>query len=219
MVSGVVQSGAVYIYKRNGTTWEQQLKYIPTNTSDILSFPKVSISGDYAAIGDENATNASGYIYEGQVILLKRTGSSWNVETILTTSGIPNYSSFGSCLKLDGDFLAVGAEQANDEKITIFHRNGSTWTKVAAYNPKADEQVESVDINNGTLCVGGGYRAYVYERIEEFNWTLSAELLPSAGNPGGSFGANSVGVLNNQIYIGDYPFDGGKIFFYQKTSN
>ena len=57
------QSGSAYVFKRNGTSWAQEAKLLPSDGAEADEFGRsVSISGDYAVVGayldDDNGTDA-----------------------------------------------------------------------------------------------------------------------------------------------------------------
>jgi len=76
-------SGSVYIFYRNGTTWTQQAKLIASNGSyeDYFGI-SVSISGDYAVIGsyrdDDNGNNS------GSAYIFYKSGTTWTQQAKLT---------------------------------------------------------------------------------------------------------------------------------------
>ncbi len=126
-------SGAAYIYKRSGTTWNEQAKLIASDGADWALFGNsVSIKGDYAVIGakgdDENGKNS------GAAYIFEREGAGWVQKTKLTAwdGGAQDY--FGLSVSIDGDYIIVGAPYDDDKgentgSVYIFKRGCASWTK------------------------------------------------------------------------------------------
>ncbi len=130
-------SGAVYVYKRTGTTWAQQayVKAVNNDASDWFG-SSVALSGDTLAVGaykeDSNQTtitndNTSASSNDsntgsGAVYVYKRTGTSWAQEAYVKAANNDlgeYYDNFGSSIALSGDTLAVGAYQEDSNQTTI----------------------------------------------------------------------------------------------------
>jgi hypothetical protein len=132
------RSGAVYVYKRTGTTWAQEA-YIKAANSDSWGSGdqfgySVSLSGDTLAVGanyedSDQTTNTNGISASsnndnsdsGAVYIYKRTGNSWVQEAYIKAANNDNNDEFGTSLTLGKDMLAVGAinESSNQTTITI----------------------------------------------------------------------------------------------------
>ena len=126
-------SGAVYVYKRTGTSWAQEA-YIKAANNDASDFfgSSVSISGDTLAVGayreDSNQTtitngttassdnsNAS----SGAVYVYKRTGTSWVQEAYIKAANNDADERFGWSVSIDNDTVAVGASREDSNQTTI----------------------------------------------------------------------------------------------------
>lgn len=141
-------SGAVYVYKRNGSIWAQEAFIKAANNGPLDSFGySVSISGDSLAVGaiDEdsnqntitNGTTASAdnsITASGAVYVYKRTGVNWNQEAYIKASNniSKTYVYFGESVSISGDTLAVGAPGENSDQSSI--TNGTTSSTVAGTN-------------------------------------------------------------------------------------
>jgi cysteine-rich repeat protein len=153
------ESGAVYVFRRTGTDWEQEayLKASNTGASDSFGY-SVAFAGDTLAVGaysedsaaqgvggnqDDDSTPSSGAVY-----VFRRTGTSWQQEAYFKASNTGAYDGFGSSVALAGDTLAVGAP-GEDSAVTginhnqgdnsaedsgavyMFRRTGTTWQQEA----------------------------------------------------------------------------------------
>ncbi|HMV45143.1 MAG TPA: FG-GAP repeat protein, partial [Leptospiraceae bacterium] len=139
-------SGAVYVFRRTGTTWvnEAYLK-APNAEGAGGSGPdrfgdSVSIAGDTIAVGALNedslqATISNGLLVQtsdtannvsvGAVYVFKRTGTTWVNEAYLkapnpTGGAFGNGDKFGDCVSISGNTIVVGAlnEDSNQTMIT-----------------------------------------------------------------------------------------------------
>ena len=137
-------SGAVYIFKRTGTSWklEQEISdqasgFTVLNEGDFFGY-SVSLDGDRLAVGAYGDDGHNSYD-AGAVYIFKRTGTTWRLEQEISDqeTGFTNlwsYDAFGYSVALDGDRLAVGAyldyghSGSNTGAAYIFKRTGTTWS-------------------------------------------------------------------------------------------
>jgi hypothetical protein len=157
--SSATNSGAVYVFRRSGSTWAQEayIKASNTGTADLFGF-SVALSGDTLAVGatgeDSNATGVNGNQVDnsatnsGAVYVFRRSGSTWAQEAYLKASNTGVGDVFGDSVALDGDTLAVGAyyeassaigvngNQADNSAqysgaVYVFRRSGASWAQEA----------------------------------------------------------------------------------------
>ncbi|MFT5353752.1 MAG: hypothetical protein ACI9KE_000952 [Polyangiales bacterium] len=158
-----MDSGAVYVFQRTGTTWSQQayLKASNTDSGDIFGV-KVSLSGNtlaIAAVHEDSATIGVGgdstnndAIDSGAVYVFQRTGTVWNQQAYLKASNAEAGDFLGWDISLNGDTLAVaggredststgvnGDQTSNSAEdsgaIYLFGRSGTTWRQLAYLKP------------------------------------------------------------------------------------
>ncbi|WP_291723213.1 choice-of-anchor D domain-containing protein [Bernardetia sp.] len=103
-------TGAVYIYKYNGTNWIEQSKITASNAAFRSFFgTSVDLYEDYLLVGaiNENSIEVS----SGAAYLYKRNGTNWS-ELNIIKSPFPHFSeSVGTSVALSSNRLAVGAER------------------------------------------------------------------------------------------------------------
>ena len=113
-------SGAVYVFRRTGTAWLQEVYLKASNTGALDAFgDSVALAGDTLAVGalfessaakgvdgdqDDDGADASGAVY-----VFRRTGADWLQEAYLKASNTGAGDYFGATVSLSGDALAIGA--------------------------------------------------------------------------------------------------------------
>jgi hypothetical protein len=145
------QSGAVYVFSRNGSAWSQQA-YVKSsmNRPNVLFGYSIGISGngDTVAVAEFDADRGKGALY-----VLTRSGGVWSHQARIQSENAENGDSLGYSLGLsdDGNTLVAGAadedcmtpgvnppgcdkDQPQDNSsgaAYVFVRNGTTWLQQA----------------------------------------------------------------------------------------
>ncbi|MCP4346072.1 MAG: hypothetical protein GY795_11180 [Desulfobacterales bacterium] len=206
--------GSVYIFKRDGTSWSQQTKIIPSDgiVSDHFGY-SVSISGDYAIVGafrnDGNEKHDSGAAY-----ICKRTGTLWSIQTKIIPGDGAVYDHFGFSVSISGDYAIVGSagsmniiDNRNGGSAYIFKRDETSWDQQAKIIPSDNAELDfgrSVSIS-GDYAIVGAYghespgSSYIFRRDGSI-WNQQIKLIPN--NWESAFGT-SVSIS------GDYAIAGG----------
>lgn len=102
------QSGAAYIFRLNGTIWEEEAKLAASDGAAYDRFGRsVSIAGGIAVVGSELYDG----IYEdtGAAYVYRYTGVDWIEETMLEAIGPHTGEQFGGAVSASGNDLMVGA--------------------------------------------------------------------------------------------------------------
>jgi len=155
-----VDSGAAYIFKRNGTNWLESVKLTASNAkaSDYFG-SSVALSENHAIVGatstDENGSNS------GSAYIFQRNGDSWTEVSKLTASDGKVQDLFGTSVAIYGDYAAVGAFTSDtgpkSGAVYIYKRNANTWselTKLTANDANADDRFgDDVVISEDYLVV------------------------------------------------------------------
>lgn len=115
-------SGAVYVFTRNGAVWSQQ-SYIKASNTGVEDWfgTSIAIDGDTLVVGanleDSSATDIDGSQGDdstngrdsGAVYLFTRSGSVWLQRAYIKASNTGANDGFGRSVAVDGDTLSVGA--------------------------------------------------------------------------------------------------------------
>ena len=220
-------SGATYIFKRDGTTWPQQSKLYATDgaSQDEFGF-SVSICGDYAIIGapkDDDNGDCSGSAY-----VFIRSGTSWTQQAKLLPLDGTSEDFFGWSVSIKGDYAIVGAINDSENGYLagaayIFKRNGTTWSQQDKLLGNSWNYFGySVSIDGDYALIGGmwGNKAYIFKR-EGTNWIEQQELTASTST--NDFGS-SVSLDGDQAIIGapgdsEYGNQSGAAFIFKRSGS
>ena len=104
-------SGAVYTYVWDGTTWgnEQVIRPSGLDASDGFG-ASVSISGDRMVVGASGDDGVGNSVPDcGAVYVYTWDGTTWGNEQVLRASGLDVSDGFGVSVSISGDKIAVGA--------------------------------------------------------------------------------------------------------------
>ena len=154
--NSAANSGAVYVYIRNGGTWETQAYVKATNTDVADNFGRsldLSYDGNTLAVGatqeDGNGSSQAdnSLSLSGAAYVYVRNSGVWSPQAYLKASNAGNQDYFGYSLALsaDGNTLAVAAAlepsyttgvggtgtsfSENSGAVYVFVRNGAAWSE------------------------------------------------------------------------------------------
>jgi hypothetical protein len=207
--NSLVNSGAVYVYRRTGSTWAQEAYIKPVNAASNREFGySVAISGDTIAVGMIRSSSNSNTIvngttapseggpgYFGSVFVYKRTGTSWIQEAYIKPLYPDGTDFFGVSVVLDGDTLAVGTEDWSNQT-TITNGNSAS----------SDNSSE----DRGAV--------YVYKRSSNL-WAQEAYIKPSANaNYAYSFG-RKIALHGDLLVVGTDLDRSSQNFILNGTTN
>ncbi len=184
---GIDDSGAVYVFERNGTTWAQEAYLKSSNPDPFDHFGlSVGISGDLIIVGSGeedgpsigvnpsnqgNGLGSSGAAY----IFERNTSGNWNQQAYLKASSTNSSDVFGWSVDISNDTAVVGA-----------------WGEGSA-----DRSINGNQSDNNSFASGA---AYVYTRDNSGTWSQQAYLKSSNGDRLDTFG-ESVSISGDFIAI------------------
>jgi trimeric autotransporter adhesin len=190
--NGALDSGAAYVFVRNGTTWSQQAYLKPLNTGSQDQFARaVAIHGDTILVGswfeDSNAIGVNGNANDnssadsGAAFVFTRSGTTWSQQAYLKASNTGAGDRFG------GFQVAVSEDTA----------------VVGAY--LEDSNATGVNGNQGSNSADAAGAVYLFARTAG-TWSQQAYL--KASNTGASdwFGS-ALSISGDTLVVGAYRED------------
>jgi len=179
-------SGAVYVFRRSGRTWQQEayLKASNTDEGDRFGY-SVALDGSVLAVGAQGEDSAAMGVNgdqssnaaadSGAVYVFERSGATWRQAAYLKASNSDEDESFGFSMAIDGDTLAVGA-------------------------PGEDSSATGVNGDQSDADALGSGAVYVFTRSEA-TWQQAAYLKASNTGLGDEFGS-SVALHGDTLAVG-----------------
>jgi hypothetical protein len=216
-VVGAVRSfnpGGAYVFVRNGASWSQQQRLLPTDVvnGDLFGI-SVAIDGDTIVAGAPSKT-ISGTTGRGAVYVFVRSGTTWTQQQQLIASDGTMGDNFGTAVAVSGDTILIGALNhavgANSRQgaAYVFVRSGSTWTQqqklTASDGLTSDQLGGAVALVGNTAVVGArennfganrNGKVYVFLRSGT-TWSEQQKLTASDGSALDAFGG-SVAISHN----------------------
>lgn len=232
-------TGAVYIFKNDGSGWIEEEKLIPADTEIFIGFGvTITINGEYAIIGAPYADDL-GY-NSGSVYIFKNNGGSWTEEQKLTASDGDADNWFGRCVSMDEDYIAIGAPKDDDNgensgSVYIFKNKGQNWVedqKLTALDGASEDLFGScVSIDGKNVIIGADNdddyeedsgSAYIFE-YDGINWIEETKLHASDGVTEDYFG-ESVSIDSNYTIVGvglddnTNGVDAGSVYIFKRPN-
>jgi hypothetical protein len=179
-------SGAAYVFARDGTSWSQQAYIKASNTgSDDFFGRSVALSGGTLAVGadgerssatgvngDQAANNA---IRAGAVYVFTRSGETWSQQAYIKASNTESNEHFGTNIALSGDLLAVGV-------------------------PREDSAATGINGNQADNSALGSGAVYIFSRTAQ-TWVQEAYIKSSNSQSNDQFG-HSVALSGQTLAVG-----------------
>ena len=197
-------SGAAYVFRRNGVTWTETTKLTASDAAAGDRFGgSVALGPDTLAVAardDDDAGEGSGSVY-----VFPWNGTVWGEPAKLVASGAHEGDSFGCSVSLSGQTLAVGAYATDADgessgSVYIFQHEAGLWRQRAELTASDARQAQyfgcSVAVDGDRLVVGArgdddrGVNAgavYLFAR-RDGQWAETGKYVPSDVAEGDYFG-------------------------------
>lgn len=222
---GAIDSGAVYVFTRSGTTWTQEARLTASDraTGDGFGYD-VAIDGEALVAGaDLGDDDGRGAIDSGAAYVFTRSGTTWSETAKLTSSDSGANDAFGFAVALDGTTTVIGANGAGATTAGaayVFVGSGATWTQEAilvAPDGAFDDRFGFDVALDGDLAVVGARfdddsiagvdagSAHVFLRAGTA-WSHVAKLAADDAAAGDEFG-NAVSLHAGFALVGAYRDD------------
>ena len=222
-------SGAAYIFARQGNSWIQQAK-LTANDGDSFDWfgSSVAISGDVAVVGaireDGKGINSD----SGAVYVFRKIGESWVQEAKVIGRDTREKHNFGYTVKTNGEIFVVGVPKGGSTgngAVYIFRFQDNVWRQhgAALIAQSGNNFGQSISLGNQMIIVGsprddndewekqikrGGTGAAYIFRERNGQWMRTARLLPNDAMEGDSFGY-AVAVNGNTVVVGSISHSAG----------
>jgi len=196
--SGALESGAVYVFVRDGTgAWSQQAYIKASNTQASDNFgTSLALDADTLVVGahleDSSATGIDGDQADdasadsGAVYVFTRdVDGNWTQQAYIKASNTDPDDQFGSSVTLSQDTLVIGAPGESSRATGI----------------------DGNEVNNNDTGAGA---AYVFTRDASNVWTQQAYVKASNTDAGDEFGA-SVSLVADILVVGAPREDSGAV--------
>jgi hypothetical protein len=126
-------SGSVYVFDYNGTTWNQTQKISPSESvfSDTFGW-SIKLEQDRFIVGALSSTGTPrGFIYE--------LSGTWSESAVLkptvSISGVPSLVGRGIPVDLSGSRAVVGFQLSSNGSAFVFDLSGTAWSQTAEIKP------------------------------------------------------------------------------------
>jgi hypothetical protein len=172
--SAAPDAGAVYVFRRDATSWTQEAYVKQSNTNAGDSFGAVSLSADGStlAVGATGEASSTGdqtdnaAPYAGAVYIFVRTGTTWTQQAYVKPPVIGADDGFGAIVWLSSDGSTLAAATGDASAAT------------------------GVDGNAGDNSAADAGAVYLFERTGT-TWNHAAYIKPSNTDAGDAFGSNT----------------------------
>ncbi|MDE0042718.1 MAG: hypothetical protein OXT74_11830 [Candidatus Poribacteria bacterium] len=221
-------SGSVFVYVLDGTTWKPQAKIVPDDLAGSDAFGEaVSIDENTLAVGAPGHTH-SGVRFAGAVYIYVREGGKWEQQAKLTAEDPGKASQFGSNISLTFNTVVVGAPLHDTERgrdagaVYIFIRNGDRWkqqAKLVSRDSKAGDRFGTGVATTGkSAIIGAPFRpegapgsgaAYSFVSVDG-KWEEREKITPDDAGQKINYGL-WVAMSGNMVIVSSYaaPNEGG----------
>ena len=197
-LNGMVETGKVYTYQLEDTTWVEKAPILsPNKTTKNFFGRSISIHEDYAVIGAQDVV--------GKAYLYKKSNNTWSfVRSLVPTQNVmPLTLKYGNSVGISSKFVVVGDD---------FYNN----FKGAAYQFPIDSMITSVSATDGTFQTRTRIDwTYVgnLDLIQGFNIYRDGSLIVSA-SPTDNFISDTDGIPGKDyIYTVESVWEDGLLGF------
>lgn len=207
-------SGSVFVYARNGSTWQEQDTLRASNANQNDQFgSSLDMYGDRLIVGAPNH-NPRGAVY-----IFSRNGSTWEEQAILSSPDGEAAHKFGISVSIWEDYAVVGASHHMGPgnccgSAYVYHYENGKWEYQATLQAGSDPLFndgfgQSVSIYANLIAIGANKQpnglvnygtAYIFARLDD-QWHIEAELFPADTEVMSQFGS-SISLDRNRVIVG-----------------
>ena len=235
-------SGAAYIFTRQGDGWVEQAKLVADDGEAFDWFgSSVAIDGDLAVVGAIREDSKGFDSESGAAYIFRRNGESWIQEAKVVGLTTRANDNFGHTVETNGEIVAVGVPKggsADRGAVYIFHFQDNKWRQdgVALTVRSGDNFGESISLENQTMIVGSPRddnvvvdeddergptgAAYVF-RKRSGRWEHITKLLPHDAKDSDDYGYAvaidaGIAVIGSPDHYAGGPLSGAAYIYVKK---
>ncbi len=193
-------SGSAYVYRYNGTNWDDQKKLRASDHAAGDEFgTSVAIDGDVILVGsrfDDDGQNNAGSVY-----VYRFDGNNWTEETKLKPDDPKSNHGIGRSVSISGNAALVGAVNDQDGGLGagaayVFRFAAAAWSQEAKIKASDAAQFDNfggaVSISGDLALIGSqgdddGGAAYVF-RFNGTSWGQQAKIVAADATADDQFG-------------------------------
>ena len=217
-------AGALYVFEREGDSWQQSAKLTGTPAQDGQLFGwSAAIEGDTIVVGANGDTGGLG----GVAYVFQRREGQWVQEALLRPDASVPDDDFGFSVGIDGDTIVVGSPALNgpdgDERsgaAFLYQRDGGSWARLAKLTAEpvfpGAEFGTSVSIDGDVIAIGAFHAGprgedsgavYLFDR-RAGDWAEGGvdrradSMLVAADTEAGDWFGYSVALLGDALVVG-----------------
>ena len=201
-------AGAVYLFERQGSAWNETAKLVPDGEAEYSHFGRsVALDGGLLAVGAPGPAAS-------EVHLFARNSEGWRREAVIASPAASSGTRFGTSVSLSSGTLAIGAwteiAEANGF-VALYERSGSGWEESQRLSsPEAGDRFGYSVSLDGELLAVGAPDAKVEPRLRIFGRgsTTWSELVPVIAAEHSAELGHVVILHQGKLLAGDPAFDG-----------
>jgi hypothetical protein len=217
--------GRAFVYRRHGRSWVQEWE-TTSGMYDWFGFSvAVDATGDLLAVGAPRRDNPGPFEEPGAVVIYRRQGSSWSIETTITPAQLPEAKDIGNSVALsrDGTVLAVSSQAFANSPVPsgavyVLEHSGGAWVQVARLQEPVAyswggfaNRALAMDSEARTLVAGNSNDsriAYHQGAVSIFRkgssgWAYDTVILPANPVAGVGFGTSvSINAAGDRLRVG-----------------
>lgn len=214
--SGGVRTGAVYVYRRSGSTWALEEKLTASDAHDSSTVGVCDLDGDTLIVGAPGQTVGK-VLGAGAGYVFTRNGTHWSQQTKLFAPAPEPGDSLGSDVAIEGDRVAISGRPT--QVVRFFERAGASWSHVDDIQGPGGLFGSVIALSGNRLVVGDFFfddfvtnagTVYLYEEGNS-GWELSQRFVQSMLQNNSEFGL-ALALEGSQLLVGAPRANSGPAF-------
>jgi len=231
------QTGAAYVYHRDGVTWTEQQKLKASDEAPESAFGlSVSINGQTIAVG--SPSQASGVFNSGAVYVFVNNGGSWQQQQKIKANITQENQQLGSSVGISGDTIVatapgeiVGVPSNNAQNVHshgaayVFQRSGTSWVQSKRFYERDTNRTggfaTTAAIDGDTIIIGdptydsatADFAGAVYAYVRNGSgWSLKYTLTANDAQFLDTLGFSAIAISGDSVIAGVHHRGAAYIF-------